>query len=85
MKIFEKLRLKLNKELNLNIPEDAVFKRVRASKEQVSAGAWSWSCTFTDNYRQIGSQFTATEIIKAKKISYETTTGWFPEIWVDEV
>lgn len=39
MKLFEKLRQKLNKELKFEIPEHAVFKRTYAGYWQLSAGA----------------------------------------------
>lgn len=83
MKIFEKLRQKLNKELDLNIPEDAKFKRVYAGRHQVAAGAWSWFC-IDKKFKQYGSQFNATELLKAEKISISYGTGYSPEIWVGE-
>jgi len=83
MKIFEKLRQKLNKELNLNIPDDAIFKRTRSGKYQVSMGAWSWFCMY-DGKEQAGSQFAATELLNAEKISLKYNTGHSPEIWVGE-
>jgi hypothetical protein len=69
MKPFEKLRLKLNKELGLNIPHDAIFKRTYAGPWQLSAGVWKWCCHYPSNPYDIGSCFTAKEILNAKKLS----------------
>lgn len=85
MKTFEKLRLKLNRELGMSIQKDAVFNRVRAGREDRSAGAWSWDCYSQDYSIHFGSQFTATEILKAKKISISNSIGRLPSIWVDEI
>lgn len=69
MKQFEKLRLKLNKELDLKIPEHAVFKRTYAGYWQLSSGAWKWFCNYPESPYDIGSSDTVKEILKAKKIS----------------
>jgi hypothetical protein len=69
MKSFEKLRLKLNKELGLNIPDDATFKRTYAGHGQLSAGAWKWCCYYPSNPSDIGSCFTVKEVLNAKKLS----------------
>ncbi len=78
MKQFEKLRLKLNKELNINIPEHAEFKRTYAGSWQLSSGAWKWFCNYPECPYDIGSSYTVGEILKAKKISrqnYEHSSG----------
>lgn len=69
MKQFEKLRLKLNEELELDIPEDAIFKRTYAGCWQLSAGRWKWYCYYPGNSYDIGSCFTVKDILNAKKIS----------------
>lgn len=82
-KQFEKLRLRLNKELALNIPEHAVFKRTYAGYWQLSSGAWKWLCNYPEHPYDIGSSYTAGEILKAKKISvinYEHCAGTTIEV-----
>ena len=69
MRQFEKLRLKLNEELGLDIPDDAIFKRTYAGHWQLSAGIWKWCCYYPSNPDDIGSCFTVKEILNAKKIS----------------
>lgn len=80
MKTFEKLRIKLNKILNLNIPSHAVFKRTRAGHWQLSAGAWKWYCQYPENPYDIGSSYTVVELLKAKKISIYHNHGTEIEI-----
>lgn len=83
MKRFERLRIKLNKELNLKIPEHAVFKRTYAGIWQLSEGAWKWLCNYPEYPYDIGSSYTAGEILKAKKISvvyYEYCAGTTIEV-----
>lgn len=85
MKTFERLRLKLNKELGLKIPEHAEFKRTYAGHWQLSRGAWNWFCHYPEYVYDIGSAYTAGEILKAKKIIiYDSGRGSGLEIEVDE-
>jgi len=59
-------------------------ERIYAGHWQLSAGAWKWVCSSPNLPYDIGSCFTAAEILKAKKISYEKLTNALPEIWVDD-
>lgn len=61
MKISEKLRLRLNKELNLEIPDSDKFRRIYSGHWQRSAGAWSWAIGF-----YIGSQFNMKDLLKSE-------------------
>lgn len=79
MSTFEKLRLRLNKELGLDIPDDAIFKRTYAGHWQLSAGIWKWCCHYPGNSYDIGSCFTVREILNAKKISMDNR-----EIFIDD-
>lgn len=69
MKLFEKLRLKLNEEFGFDLPEHTKFQRTYAGHWQLSQGAWKWRCNYTEFHCDIGSPYTATEILKAKKLS----------------
>lgn len=80
MKLFEKLRQKLNKELNFDIPKHATFKRTYAGYWQLSAGAWKWVCSWPEYPYDIGSAYTALEILKSKKLSRYN----FTEIMIDD-
>ncbi len=80
----EKLRLKLNKVLKLNIPKYAIFKRTHAGYRQLSSGAWKWYCWYPESPYDIGSPYSVGEILKAKRISiFKSRLGGGIEIEID--
>lgn len=74
MATFEKLKERIKKDLGI----DAVnFKRLRPGYWQRTSGAWSWVAQ--SGAMDIGSQFSATEILKSKTISIYKDGSIFPE------
>lgn len=74
MKPSEKLILRLKNELELEIPDGTIIKSLRTGKIQKSAGAWSW-CLYNTNHGWItnyGSQYTVSELLKQKALSWAT-------------
>jgi hypothetical protein len=66
MKIFDKLATRIGKEFGLKLVD---FKRLYPGYWQRSSGAWVWCAHFENSILEVGSIYSATEIIKAKRIS----------------
>jgi hypothetical protein len=64
-RIFERLRIRLNRDLQMDLPEDVEFRRTYAGHWQRSAGAFNWivyhSC-------MIGSCYPARDLLKSKRL-----------------
>lgn len=83
MKKFEKLRIRLNSELNFGLPPETIFEKKYPGYWQSKAGAMKW-IAFCKNYiMDIGSTETVSDILKAKKISSEKN-GYVIEIFIEE-
>jgi hypothetical protein len=65
---------RLNKEFDLDIPENATVDHFHPGWNDRSAGAWAWAFNF-NNPNSIGSQFKMTELLNAEKLSIYTFLG----------
>ena len=64
-------------------PEGLTLRRTKAGRHQRSAGAWSWffDAPNDPHVSEIGSQWSATEILKAKHLSVSTNDVGQTSIW----
>lgn len=65
MKPFERLAIRLNKELDLDCDN---FKRVYAGYWQRAQGAWSWGARIKGKLISVGSQWNVKECLKAVRL-----------------
>lgn len=63
----EQLRQRIKDELGLDPIGE--FKTLRSGYYQKSTGAMSWITIVEDEEQQVGSAFTVTELLRAKKIA----------------
>lgn len=78
LKASEKLMLRLTKDLGVKFSSEAKFKRLCPGHWQRSAGAWLW--VIDDGgpghtHMEIGSIYTVTDILAAKKIEFYHSDG----------
>lgn len=80
----EKLLIRIQNELDLKIPSGAKIISNHPGHWQRAAGAWSWEIHHSKGmYPAIGSQFTVTRLLKAKKLR-KSHEGLFGEdIYID--
>jgi len=65
----EKLINRLRDELDISLSDDAVIKRTYAGRNLKAAGAFVWQIYDPKHpVREIGSQYTVTELLKFKKL-----------------
>jgi hypothetical protein len=71
---FTKLRDRLRRDFpDLHIPENAIIYRRYTGRHEREAGIWCWFIPGSG----VGSTFTATECLKAKRLEYKRPfTGW---------
>jgi len=84
MKVFERLKKRIEKEFNITIPSDAVIHRTYAGKRQKEMGSAVWALWWHEGTSEMhyGSGFSATELLKAKKwstLEHDYTVEIFPE------
>ena len=72
---FDKLQKRLMDDLGLSAKD---FRRTRCGKWERSSGAWSWDAVdASTGQRTVGSQYSATELLKSKKMSiYQDDTKY---------
>ena len=75
---FEKLRIKILNDLNLDCEN---FKRTYAGRNMQSSGAFVWSCTIKNNTCEYGSSISATELLKKEKLILIPCYGRYREIF----
>lgn len=63
---FQKLQKKLLNELGLEVEN---IRRTYSGRNQLSTGSWSWVGNRKGCIQEIGSTYTISEILKAKKLS----------------
>ncbi len=76
----KKLREKLIKELDLHVPVGAKITRIYAGRHQLAMGSWKWAFDPPGN---IGSIWTATEVLNAKILSFDKNRHDF-DIYVEK-
>jgi hypothetical protein len=65
MSTFEKLRLKILKDTGYDLIN---FKKTYAGQNQLQSWAWTWTADFRSGIFNIGSSFTAKELLSRDKI-----------------
>jgi hypothetical protein len=82
MDLANKLKIRFEKELNIEIEENPTIKRTYAGRHQRSVGAWSWYLRLKNNSGFVGSCEPAKEILKA---NYLTSRDHFSDIEVSSL
>lgn len=86
----QRLIERLSKELDTTFPEGTEVRRTYAGRNQRACGAWSWFLYCEKELiSSIGSSYTVTELLKAKKWSFtndidKTLYGYNTEVYPEE-
>ena len=82
MTTFDKLAARIESDTGLKLTG---FRRTYAGYFSLAAGAWKWAA-YKEGGGDIGSQYTAGELLKSKKklIIYRPGFPFMPEINIDE-
>lgn len=68
---FERISKRLRAECGVQIPPETKLHRTYAGREQKSRGGWVWF-VLTEDGREIGSQISVTDLLKADKLDVHT-------------
>lgn len=60
----DKIRERLATEHNINLPDDTELHRTRAGRSGLTTGQWSWSLWSMTMRDGLGSQWTATDLLR---------------------
>lgn len=75
LNIVNKLIIRLNNELNMDIPLNTTITQINPTKKQLSMGSFKW--VFDGNFSRYGSTVSISELLRAGQleVSYITSGG----------
>lgn len=75
MSTFDRLKEKILNDLSIHTKD---FRRTNPGHWQLKSGAWKWACKVIGQSGEIGSKYTATDLLKSNKLIIDESGEIFP-------